>query len=101
MNIDEQIRQNVEERQRIHNQRQKIFGAQKLEPGVNPKVHSEKDMINDQLLSEIEKSLLVKHKFLLVEKHPGYMIDEEALNEELNKRQMKIDELEDLLKTRS
>ena len=29
------------------------------------------------------------------------MIDEEALNEELNKRQMKIDELEDLLKTRS
>ena len=25
-------------------------------------------MINDQLLSEIEKSLLVKHKFLLVEK---------------------------------
>ena len=95
--IDKRIRENQEERRRLQNQRHAVFSAQKLEPGVNPKIHSEQDVIVAQILHIKERILEIQHKFLLAEKHPSYNIDEVKLEREVVEKQQKVDELEEML----
>jgi len=95
--IDQRIRENREEYRRLQNQRHTVFSAQKLEPGVNPKVHSEQDLIIAQILQNKERILDIQLQFLRAEKQPGYNIDEATLEKEVAEKQQKVDELEKLL----